>query len=119
MEELMNRLTPELMQELKLTSDKEGSVRRYLKRAASQVMIYCNREDIPSLLEDTVAQIAEDMLKADGVISISEEVASITRGDTSIGYRDKSSAYQSTVGFTKNYEQLLNRYRKIKLPEGR
>ena len=37
------------------------------------------------------AQMAEDMLRDDTVIETPQQVSSVTRGDTSISYRDKTS----------------------------
>lgn len=119
MAEPLQQITQEVISNLKLPADMESSVNRYVKRAVNQILVYCNRQDIPPLLEDTVAQIAEDMLKADGIITTEQEVSSITRGDTSISYRDKSSVQNETVSFMKNYEKQLTHFKKIKLPEDR
>jgi hypothetical protein len=68
---------------------------------------------------DTVVQIAEDMLKADMVVEGGKDVASISRGDTAISYRDGSNNQNPTVEFMKNYETSLNRYKKMNLPKDR
>ena len=56
------------------------------------------------------------MLIADGYIKTDKDVSSITRGDTSISYKDQASSYQNTVEFMKNYECQLVHFKKIKLP---
>lgn len=119
MEQTLQRITQEVRSNLKLSADMENTAKRYVKRAVNQTLIYCNRQDIPPLLEDTVAQIAEDMLRADGIIQTEQEVSSITRGDTSISYRDKSSSQRETVSFMKNYEKQLIHFKRMKLPEDR
>ena len=40
-----------------------------MRRAVDKILIYCCREDLPERLEGTAAQIAEDMLKADLLVS--------------------------------------------------
>ncbi len=119
MTETLQRITQEVLSNLKLSTEMESTVKRYVKRAVNQILISCNRDDIPPLLEDTVAQIVEDMLKADGIVKTEQEVSSITRGDTSISYRDKSSALKDTVSFMKGYEKQLLHFKKMKLPEDR
>ena len=105
------------MDSMKLSEGEEGTARRYIRRAVKQILIYCNRKDLPEDLQDTVVQIAEDMLKANGVKESGKEVASVTRGDTSITYRDESISRQSAVVFMKNYERTLNHFRKMNLPK--
>lgn len=117
MEQTLARIALEVKNNLNLTEDKDGIVKRYVKRAVGQVLIFCSRKDIPSLLEDVIAQMVEDMLKADGKVEVPAEVSSITRGDTSISYKDKSSALKDTTSFMKNYQGQLVTFKKMKLPE--
>lgn len=94
----------------------ETIVTRYVKRVRLQVLAHCNREDLPEALESVVAQIAEEMLKADGIISIDKDITSISRGDTSFSYTDPSSAYQNARNFMTDYECQLVHFKRIKLP---
>lgn len=112
-------LTEELMDSMKMAENEERSARRYVKRAADKVLIYCNRKDLPEPLLNTVVQIAEDMLKADSVVKTESAVASVTRGDTAISYKDNSVSQTETVNFMKNYQSTLNRFRKMNLPRDR
>lgn len=109
------------MDSLKMADSEQHVAIRYVRRAATKILIYCNREDFPVMLEDTAAQIAEDMIRADLISESStsksrKEVASIKRGDTSITYKD-DSVRQGTVDFMRNYEVTLNRYKKMNLPK--
>lgn len=110
-------MVSELMDNMKMPVDKERSVRRYIRRAADKTLIYCSRDDLPEPLMDTVVQIAEDMMKADKVVEDEKEVASISRGDTAISYRDRSTKTKATVDFMKDYEKALNHFKKMNLPE--
>lgn len=112
-------LVAEVMDSMKMSEAEERSVRRYVKRAVDKILIYCNREDLPEMLLNTAAQIAEDMLKADGVKESEKEVASISRGDTAISYRDGGKKQEATVDFMKDYEKSLNRFKKMNLPKDR
>lgn len=116
-QEQMERITTEVMENLKLKVEDASTAKRYVKRAVNKILIYCNRDDLPEQLEDTASQIAEDMLKADMVKVPEKEVASINRGDTAISYKDNSQTRQQTVGFMKNHESTLNRFRKMNLPK--
>ncbi len=44
-------------------------------------------------------------------------ISSITRGDTSIHYRDKASAYQNAANFVRDYEKFLIPFRRMKYPK--
>lgn len=110
-------MVTELMDSMKMSEHEERTARRYIKRAADKILIYCNREDLPEQLLNTAVQISEDMLKADQVKENEKEVASINRGDTAISYRDKSGNQKATVDFMKDYEKSLNRFKKINLPK--
>lgn len=110
------------MDSLKMADSEQHVAIRYVRRAATKILIYCNREDFPVMLEDTAAQIAEDMIRADLITESSasksrKEVASIKRGDTAITYKDDSSVRQRTIDFMRNYEVTLNRYKKMNLPK--
>lgn len=119
LEQALVQIAQEIKSSLKLTEDKDTAVKRYAKRAVNQILLFCCRPDLPEPLHDVAAQIAEDMLRADGVVEPKAEVSSITRGDTSISYRDKSAAYKDTAVFMKNYESQLIHFKRMKLPEDR
>ncbi len=112
----LQRIVQEVLEHPKLSSDDERIVTRYTKRVILQIQAHCNRDDLPEALEAVASQIVEDMLIADGYIQSNKDVASITRGDTSITYKDQASTYQNTVEFMKNYECQLVHFKKIKLP---
>ena len=116
MEQTVERIAQEVLSNLKLSQDMTSTIKRYVKRAINQILVFCNREDIPLLLEETVAQIVEDMLKADEIVKTEQEVSSITRGDTSISYRDQLSVRKETISFMKSYEKQLVHFKKMKLP---
>lgn len=115
----IQQITNEVKDNLDLSSDYEKTVLRYVKRALSQVKVFCNRTDIPVELEDTIAQIVEDMLRADGVVKLDNDIASVSRGNTSISYTNKQEAYMRTVDFMKDYQTILIHYRKMKVPQRR
>ncbi len=111
------RIVKDVMKELKLPETAKGQVERQVRRIADRVLIYCNREDLPERLLSTISQMTTDMLKADGTAEEEKDAASITRGDTSITYRDRSGDRELTVDFVKGYEHVLNRFRKMNLPK--
>lgn len=112
----VQKITSEVKDNNPDLSSMEKVILRYVKRAVNQIKIFCNREDIPEELEDTIAQIVEDMLKADGHIQLKKEISSVSRGNTTISYTDKQSAYMRTVDFMKDYKTTLIHYRKMKTP---
>lgn len=113
------KIAADVQQALNLPEDKAPLIQRYTHRAVKRILIYCNRPDLPELLEDTAAQIVEDMLHydnqagdntSDGIIS------SISRGDTTISYKDRRSSYTETVEFARNYKSLLIPFKRMKIP---
>lgn len=118
-QELIKRITAEVTDSLKLSDEQSNAAGRYVQRAVNKILIFCNRNDFPEMLEDTAAQIAEDMIRADLLKAPEKEVATITRGDTSISYKDDSAKRQQTVDFMKNYETSLRRYKKPNIPKDR
>jgi hypothetical protein len=114
--EQIDRIVSEVRQNLGLPYNKTPDVQRYVNRAARHALIFCNREDIPPLLEGVIAEMAEDMLKADNVAETPQQVSSVSRGDVTISYRDASSAYKQSTSFLKDYQSQLVHFRKMKLP---
>ena len=110
------RIMAEVMDNLNMSESEERKVRRYVKRAVDKILIYCCSEDLPEQLEGTAAQMAEDLLKADGAVENTGSVASITRGDTTISYREGSASQSGLADFVRNYETSLNHFKKMRLP---
>lgn len=94
----------------------EVMVRRRVQMAVTRILSSCNRDDLPEALEIVAAQMAEDMLRDDTVIETPQQVSSVTRGDTSISYRDKTSHAKATRDYLQDYEDMLWRYRKPGVP---
>ncbi len=110
------RIAMEVKDDLKLSEELNSQVERRIRRTINKIKEFCNRNDFPIELEDVAVQIVEDMLKADGLVKTDQEVSSISRGDTSISYRDKTKNQAATIDFMKNYESDLIKYKKMKLP---
>ncbi len=110
-------LVAELMDSMKLPESQERTARRYIGRAVDKILIYCNREDLPDRLMNTVVQIAEDMMRSDRIVEEEKEVAGITRGDTAISYHTGNENRQAAIDFMKNYEKTLNHFKKMNLPK--
>lgn len=113
------KIAADVQQALKLPDDQAGLIQRYTRRAVSRILVYCNRPDLPELLEDVAAQMVEDMLRYDqkaGDSAASGIVSSISRGDTTISYKDQRGSYAETVGFVRDYESQLIPFKRMKLP---
>lgn len=109
-------ITGEVMASLKLSEDKKPDVERCIKRIGNTVLIRCNRDDIPKLLEPVIAQMVEDVLKEELHLEGAGPVSSVTRGDTSIAYRDDTSLTLAAERITKDYELQLRHFKKMNLP---
>lgn len=118
MEEQISRITQTVQSNLGLPEEQQPLVLRYARRAVNRICIFCSRKDLPEPLEDVAAQMVEDMLRADQAgAGGGNEVSSITRGDTSIHYRDKASAYQNAANFVRDYEKMIIPFRRMKYPK--
>ena len=89
-QELVSRIAATAKSDLQLPDEQLPTIERYVKRAISRILVFCGRED---------------------------DVASVTRGDTSISYRDKANSLKETVAFVKNYESQLIPFKRMKLPK--
>ena len=114
--EQIERITSNIRRVHILSTDDAEMVRRRVQMAVTRILSSCNRDDLPEELEIVAAQMAEDMLRDDTVIETPQQVASVTRGDTSISYRDKTSNAKATRDYLQDYEDILWRYRKPGVP---
>lgn len=114
-QEQMEWITQEVMSSLKLGEERRADVERCAMQIGNMILIRCNRADIPKLLEPVIAQMAADMLKEEMNPAGVGAVSSVTRGDTSISYRNDTALTQSATRVMKNYEPQLRRYKKINL----
>ena len=94
----------------------ETAARRRVLMAVTRILASCNRDDLPEALEIVAAQMAEAMLRDDGTLTLPQQVSSVTRGDTSISYRDQSASAKATRDYLQDYEDILWRYRKPGVP---
>ncbi len=92
--EQLTWITGEVMASLKLSDDKKSDVERCM-----------------------IAQMVEDTLKEEMNLSGAGAVSSVTRGDTSITYRDDTALTQASSRLLKDYEPQLRRYKKMNLPK--
>ena len=116
-QEQLSRIAETVQSDLQLADEQLVTINRYVKRAVNRILVFCFRRDLPELLEDVAAQIVEDMLRCDQIApTTGNDVASIQRGDTTISYRDKRSAYEETAAFVRDYEGQLIPFKRMKLP---
>ena len=116
-QEQLSRIAETVQSDLRLADDQLETINRYAKRAVNRSLGFCVRRDLPEPLEDVAAQIVEDMLRCDQIApTTGNDVASVQRGDTTISYRDKRSAYEETAAFVRDYEGQLIPFKRMKLP---
>lgn len=117
-EALHQRILAAVKKELKLSDDLDYKVSRIIRQIISRILDFCNRTDFPPQLEDMAISITEDMLKADGTVKTENEITSISRGDTTIAYKNtetsNSGKIPSSVDFVKDFEKELVKYKKFK-----
>lgn len=129
--EQLTRIADEVQGHLHLGADQRGTVELYTRRLVNQLLIRCNRKDIPPGLEMLAVELVELMLRADnavpGINGGSEDggdeqrtVKSISRGDTKIEYADSQSTAASAISnvgtFLKDYSALLVKFVRPNIP---
>ena len=114
--EQIDRIVLGIMYAYELSVSDETAARRRVLMAVTRILASCNRDDLPEALEIVAAQMAEAMLRDDGTLTLPQQVSSVTRGDTSISYRDQSSSAKATRDYLQDYEDILWRYRKPGVP---
>lgn len=88
---------------------------RNIRAAAGGFMSACGREDVPEKAEAVIADMAYDMLKAQGVLPEGNKpVKSISRGDTAITYADSTVAAQNVLG---DYSARMIPFKKLRVPK--
>lgn len=114
------KITEKLLTAANIPNDRRTEVERKVRLTGRAAEIRCHRKDIPEEMEDVVEMMCEDLLRADGIITDgngSGAVASITRGDTSISYRDDSAVSLSAMRIAKDYDAMLIHFKKMNLPK--
>lgn len=110
------------MKNLNLSDDMEYTVNNYIKNTINNVLIYCNRDDIPKQLEMIIIEMVEDIINVSTYSSTTtsnttNEIESIKRGDTTITYNNNISTTEANVSFITNYEARLVCFKKMRLPQ--
>ncbi len=86
----------------------------YVRRTINFILEFCNRDDMNAQLNDIAYEMALSAMKADGVIKTEKDVKSVTRGDTSISYKDpKHNPFEH---IQKDYAKRLFKHRRLKVP---
>ena len=105
-----------LLSLLGLEEDAKGLVEFAFEDAKETALNYCNLENVPEGLKNTILRMAMDIFRneAPGSSDAPREVSSITEGDTTTSFEGTAEEFRS--GLLKNYRIQLNRYRR--LPNG-
>lgn len=120
-EVVLGRIVEEVLASPKIGAEHRAVVAQCAKRVLVEALDRCHREDVPLGLELLLAEMVEARLKLDGAVpglAGTAEVASITRGDTAISYRDKGAGDKAADAFFKDYATRLRPYKKMNLPKG-
>ncbi|MDQ0175994.1 hypothetical protein J2S08_001830 [Bacillus chungangensis] len=97
----------------------------YIEQVEWKIKLYCNISKVPEALKRMWASITIDLLRVEHpneeaiANSVSESMASVKLGDTSISYGSKGNEVTSTSKATLddvvlNYRHELNRFRRLK-----
>ncbi|WP_368259533.1 hypothetical protein [Enterococcus sp. 2201sp1_2201st1_C11_2201SCRN_220225] len=125
LQSLVLKLLPKLKQLLKIPSDQvdlDEVLKFSLETEILDVLNYCNLEDLPWQLENTVVMMTKDLLEATQLLLSADEVSegqvkSITEGDfaiTKATSAEMMAAMVNVSSFSQNYEDRLNSFRKFR-----
>lgn len=83
----------------------------------NRILVFCFQRDLPEPLEGCGWRRLWRYARCDQIApTTGNDVASVQRGDTTISYRDKRSAYEETAAFVRDYEGQLIPFKRMKLP---
>jgi len=112
---------------LKLSDDtsQDELIMDYIEQVEWKIKSYCNISEVPEALKFVWVSMVIDILRIEHpneqfiIDNVSESIASMKLGDTSIFYgtkgNDLTSTSKSTIDeLVTNYRPELNRYRKLK-----
>lgn len=97
-------------------SEKDFALQYVIGAVTDMVLNYCNIEELPPQLENTVLSICMDKYRAD---SIGQEqaqgrVTGITEGNVSVSFGSSYSVNDNpSMAFLKNYTAQLDRFKKL------
>ena len=82
--------------------------------AIEVVKEYCNEDNIPKGLYNTVLRMAIDLYRNEslGEESTLGSISSISEGDTTVNYRSSASEFKDSI--LKDYKSQLNKFRKLR-----
>jgi hypothetical protein len=93
----------------------ENLTKFQIETVCEQILVWCNREDIPVKLERTIATWIVEFNKID--TSVPSNIQSIKEGDTTIQYAGVSDSNVSSQRiidrFAEYFRPLLNSYRRF------
>ncbi|MFS1193757.1 hypothetical protein [Enterococcus lactis] len=125
LQKLIQKLLPKLKQLLKIPSDdtKTDEILNFaLETEIFDALNYCNLQELPLELENTVVMMARDLLESTQLLLSTEEmnegrIKSITEGDFTITKSTSGeliAAMMKSPSFSQNYEDRLNSFRKFR-----
>ncbi|MGL5715041.1 MAG: phage head-tail connector protein [Paraclostridium sp.] len=113
----MNESVIKLKKLLGISEDditKDAILEFVLEDAKETILNYCNIEEIPDGLNNTLTRMAIDLYRCENLGSESQSlgsISSISEGDTSVSYRSSETEFKDSI--LKDYKKQLNRYRKL------
>lgn len=99
-------------------TEKDGVLSFSLETVEDEVKNYCNIDEIPATLENTVVRIAADLCRSEGYgqANAPRVAQSVSRGDVTINYGSgKATAEIGGVkSFIDDYKTQLQAFRKLR-----
>jgi hypothetical protein len=95
-------------------SEQDAKLQFTLDNAREIVLNYCNIDEIPEGLNNTVVRMAVDIYRNEhpGESDVPQALKSVTTGDTSTSFSiTETNGYAQSL--LRNYKSQLNRYRRV------
>lgn len=99
-------------------TENDGVFSFTLESAEQAVKSYCNIEEIPAALENTVVRIAADICRSEGYgqANAPRMAQSVSRGDVSVNYGNSAATAEigGVKSFIDDYKAQLNAFRRLR-----
>lgn len=93
--------------------EQEPALLFIMDNVREMILNYCSLEELPEGLNNTAYRMAVDLYRAEaiGEKEAALTVASVSEGDTGTSFGSSSDQIRGTI--LKNYQEQLNRYRRM------
>lgn len=93
---------------------KDQMIHYYISKVTDEILSYCNLDELPSKLESIVENKVYGVLKPQFSTKSTDEVKSVSRGDTKIEYNVNTNFEDVSLLLSNSEKMLCNAFRRLR-----